>query len=76
MAWISASRSNTSAKSLAAALIPAGLLAGVLGALGYAYFDAQKQAREFNVAINGGSNDAGQRVQRLADADRRHRGER
>ncbi|QXI03019.1 phage tail tape measure protein [Pseudomonas monsensis] len=56
---------GASAKSLAAALIPAGLLAGVLGALGYAYFDAQKQAREFNVAINGGSNDAGQSIASL-----------
>jgi lambda family phage tail tape measure protein len=56
---------GASAKSLAAALIPAGFLAGVLGALGYAYFDAQKQAREFNVAINGGSNDAGQSIASL-----------
>lgn len=56
---------GASAKSLAAALIPAGLLAGVLGALGYAYFDAQKQAREFSVAINGGSNDAGQSIASL-----------
>lgn len=56
---------GASAKSLAAALIPAGLLAGVLGALGYAYFDAQKQAREFNVAINGGSNDAGKSIASL-----------
>jgi lambda family phage tail tape measure protein len=56
---------SASAKSLAAALIPAGLLAGVLGALGYAYFDAQRQAREFNVAINGGSNDAGQSIASL-----------
>ncbi|MBH3404450.1 phage tail tape measure protein [Pseudomonas glycinae] len=56
---------GASAKSLAAALIPAGALAGVLGALGYAYFDAQKQAREFNVAINGGSNDAGQSIASL-----------
>lgn len=56
---------GASAKSLAAALIPAGLLAGVLGALGYAYFDAQKQAREFNIAINGGSNDAGQSIASL-----------
>jgi lambda family phage tail tape measure protein len=58
---------GASAKSLAAALIPAGLLAGVLGALGYAYFDAQKQAREFNVAINGGSNDAGQSIASLKE---------
>lgn len=56
---------GASAKSLAAALIPAGALAGVLGALGYAYFDAQKKAREFNVAINGGSNDAGQSIASL-----------
>lgn len=56
---------GASAKSLATALIPAGLLAGVLGALGYAYFDAQKQAREFNIAINGGSNDAGQSIASL-----------
>ncbi|TWC11435.1 lambda family phage tail tape measure protein [Pseudomonas sp. SJZ085] len=56
---------GASAKSLAAALIPAGLLAGVLGVLGYAYFDAQKQAREFNIAINGGSNDAGQSIASL-----------
>lgn len=56
---------GASAKSLAAALLPAGLLAGVLGALGYAYFDAQKQAREFNIAINGGSNDAGQSIASL-----------
>ncbi|ROM84879.1 phage tail tape measure protein [Pseudomonas brassicacearum] len=56
---------GASAKSLAAALLPAGLLAGVLGTLGYAYFDAQKQAREFNIAINGGSNDAGQSIASL-----------
>lgn len=56
---------GASAKRMAAALIPAGALAGVLGALGYAYFDAQKQAREFNVAINGGSNDAGQSIASL-----------
>ncbi|WP_259744949.1 phage tail length tape measure family protein, partial [Pseudomonas protegens] len=56
---------GASAKSLAAALIPAGLLAGVIGGLGYAYFDAMKQAREFNSVINGGSNDAGQSVASL-----------
>lgn len=56
---------GASAKSLAAALIPAGLLAGVIGALGYAYLDAQRQAREFNAAINGGSNDAGQSIASL-----------
>lgn len=56
---------GASVKSLAAALIPAGLLAGVIGALGYAYFDAQKEVREFNVAINGGSNDAGQSISSL-----------
>ncbi|SDU61530.1 phage tail tape measure protein [Pseudomonas mediterranea] len=56
---------GASAKSLAAALIPAGLLAGVIGGLGYAYLDAVKQAREFNVAINGGSNDAGQSIASL-----------
>ncbi|WP_085637889.1 MULTISPECIES: phage tail tape measure protein [unclassified Pseudomonas] len=56
---------GASAKSLAAALVPAGLLAGVIGALGYAYLDAVKQAREFNAAINGGSNDAGQSIASL-----------
>lgn len=56
---------GASAKSLAAALIPAGLLAGVLGTLAVAYFEAMKQAREFNAAINGGSNDAGQSVASL-----------
>jgi lambda family phage tail tape measure protein len=56
---------GASAKSLAAALIPAGLLAGVLGGLAYAYLDAMKQAREFNAAINGGSNDAGQSIANL-----------
>ncbi|MEO8640969.1 phage tail tape measure protein [Pseudomonas sp.] len=56
---------GASAKSLAATLIPAGLLVGVLGALGAAYFDAMKQAREFNAAINGGSNDAGQTIASL-----------
>ncbi|WP_223538793.1 phage tail tape measure protein [Pseudomonas sp. BF-R-12] len=56
---------GASAKSLAATLIPAGLLVGVIGALGAAYFDAMKQAREFNAAINGGSNDAGQTIANL-----------
>lgn len=56
---------GASAKSLAALLLPAGLLAGVLGGIGYAYFDAMKQAREFNAAINGGSNDAGQTIASL-----------
>jgi lambda family phage tail tape measure protein len=50
---------------MAALLLPAGLLAGVIGGLGYAYFDAMKQAREFNAAINGGSNDAGQSIASL-----------
>ncbi|OIN45973.1 phage tail tape measure protein [Pseudomonas costantinii] len=56
---------GASAKSMAALLLPAGLLAGVLGGLAYAYFDAMKQARAFNAAINGGSNDAGQSVASL-----------
>jgi lambda family phage tail tape measure protein len=56
---------GASAKSMAALLLPAGLLVGVLGGLGYAYFDAMKQAREFNAAINGGSNDAGQSIASL-----------
>ena len=56
---------GASAKSMAALLLPAGLLAGVIGALGYAYFDAMKQAREFNAAINGGSNEAGQSIANL-----------
>lgn len=56
---------GASAKSMAALLLPAGLLAGVLGGIGYAYFDAMKQAREFNAAINGGSNDAGQTIASL-----------
>ncbi|MEW7854802.1 phage tail tape measure protein [Pseudomonas chlororaphis] len=53
---------GASAKSMAALLLPAGALAGVIGGLGYAYFDAMKQAREFNAAINGGSNDSGQTI--------------
>lgn len=56
---------GASAKSMAALLLPAGLLAGVIGTLGYAYFDAMKQAREFNSVINGGSNDAGQSINSL-----------
>lgn len=56
---------GASAKSMAALLLPAGLLTGVIGGLGYAYFDAMKQAREFNAAINGGSNDAGQSIANL-----------
>ncbi|MHC8299617.1 phage tail tape measure protein [Pseudomonas sp. ZS1P83] len=56
---------GASAKSMAALLLPAGLLAGVLGGLGYAYFDAMKQARAFNAAINGGSSDAGQSIANL-----------
>ncbi|RON43548.1 phage tail tape measure protein [Pseudomonas frederiksbergensis] len=56
---------GASAKSMAALLLPAGLLAGVIGGLGYAYFDASKQAREFNAAINGGSNDSGQSIASL-----------
>src|SRR5450830_41010 len=54
-----------SAKSLAGMLIPAGLLVAVIGTLGYAYFDAMKQAREFNAAINGGTNGAGQTIASL-----------
>ncbi|WDG45652.1 phage tail tape measure protein [Pseudomonas chlororaphis] len=53
---------GASGKSMAALLLPAGALASVIGGLGYAYFDAMKQAREFNAAINGGSNDAGQTI--------------
>jgi lambda family phage tail tape measure protein len=56
-----------SAKSLARMLIPAGLLVAVIGSLGYAYFDAMKQAREFNAAINGGTNGAGQTIASLKD---------
>jgi lambda family phage tail tape measure protein len=56
---------GASAKSMAALLLPVGLLTGVIGGLGYAYFDAMKQAREFNAAINGGSNDAGQSIANL-----------
>ncbi|WP_278407023.1 phage tail tape measure protein [Pseudomonas rhodesiae] len=56
-----------SARSLAGMLIPAGLLVAVLGSLGYAYFDAMKQAREFNAAINGGTNGAGQTIASLKD---------
>jgi len=56
-----------SAKSLADMLIPAGLLVAVIGSLGYAYFDAMKQAREFNAAINGGTNGAGQTIDSLKD---------
>ncbi|PIB51754.1 phage tail protein [Pseudomonas sp. 2588-5] len=56
-----------SAKSLAGMLLPAGLLVAVIGSLGYAYFDAMKQAREFNAAINGGTNGAGQTVASLKD---------
>ncbi|MBC3336664.1 phage tail tape measure protein [Pseudomonas proteolytica] len=58
---------GASAKSMAAMLIPAGLLVAVLGSLGYAYLDAMKQAREFNAAINGGSNDAGQTIGSLKE---------
>ncbi|MGY2199024.1 phage tail tape measure protein [Pseudomonas gingeri] len=56
-----------SAKSLAGMLLPAGLLVAVIGSLGYAYFDAMKQAREFNSAINGGTNGAGQTIASLKD---------
>lgn len=56
-----------SAKSLAGMLIPASLLVAVIGSLGYAYFDAMKQAREFNAAINGGTNGAGQTIASLKD---------
>jgi len=56
-----------SAKSLAGMLLPAGLLVAVIGSLGYAYFDAMKQAREFNAAINGGTNGAGQTIASLKD---------
>ena len=56
-----------SARSLAGMIIPAGLLVAVLGSLGYAYFDAMKQAREFNAAINGGTNGAGQTIASLKD---------
>jgi lambda family phage tail tape measure protein len=56
-----------SARSLAGMIIPAGLLVTVLGSLGYAYFDAMKQAREFNAAINGGTNGAGQTIASLKD---------
>jgi lambda family phage tail tape measure protein len=56
-----------SAKSLAGMLISAGLLVAVIGSLGYAYFDAMKQAREFNAAINGGTNGAGQTIASLKE---------
>ncbi|WP_046382716.1 phage tail tape measure protein [Pseudomonas veronii] len=56
-----------SARSLAGMIIPAGLLVAVLGSIGYAYFDAMKQAREFNAAINGGTNGAGQTIASLKD---------
>lgn len=56
-----------SAKSLAGMVIPTGLLVAVLGSLGYAYFDAMKQAREFNAAINGGTNGAGQTIASLKE---------
>lgn len=56
-----------SARSLAGMIIPAGLLVAVLGSLGYAYFDAMKQAREFNAAINGGTNGAVQTIASLKD---------
>lgn len=56
-----------SAKSLAGMVIPAGLLVAVIGSLAYAYLDAMKQAREFNVAINGGTNGAGQTIASLKD---------
>ncbi|MGH8447869.1 phage tail tape measure protein [Pseudomonas sp.] len=58
---------GASAKSMASMLIPAGLLVAVIGSLGYAYLDAMKQAREFNAAINGGSNDAGQTIGSLKE---------
>lgn len=58
---------GASAKSMASMLIPAGLLVAVIGSLGYAYFDAMKQAREFNAAINGGTNGAGQTIASLKD---------
>ena len=58
---------GASAKSMASMLIPAGLLVAVLGSLGYAYLDAMKQAREFNSAVNGGSNDAGQTIGSLKE---------
>ncbi|MGY2294249.1 phage tail tape measure protein [Pseudomonas yamanorum] len=58
---------GASAKSMASMLIPAGLLVAVIGSLGYAYFDAMKQAREFNAAINGGTNGAGQSIASLKD---------
>lgn len=56
-----------SAKSLAGMIIPAGLLVAVIGSLAYAYLDAMKQAREFNAAINGGTNGAGQTIASLKD---------
>ncbi|WP_404487595.1 phage tail tape measure protein [Pseudomonas sp. HT11] len=58
---------GASAKSMAGLLIPSGLLVAVLGSLAYAYLDAMKQAREFNAAINGGTNGAGQTISSLKD---------
>lgn len=58
---------GASAKSMAGLLIPSGLLVAVLGSLAYAYLDAMKQAREFNAAINGGTNGAGQTIASLND---------
>ncbi|KPA87081.1 phage-related minor tail protein [Pseudomonas asplenii] len=58
---------GASAKSMAGLLIPSSLLVAALGSLAYAYLDAMKQAREFNAAINGGTNGAGQTIASLKD---------
>lgn len=54
-----------SALRMAAMAAPIGLVTAALGGLAYAYLDAVKQAREFNAAINGGTNGAGQTISSL-----------
>ena len=49
-----------SAKNLAEMAIPAGLLAAIIGGLGYAYYDAEKEIAAFNKALFSGPNQAGQ----------------
>lgn len=56
---------GASAASLLALAAPIALIAAALGGLGYAYFDAMKQAGAFNRAINGGVNASGQTIRGL-----------
>ncbi|WP_312772781.1 phage tail tape measure protein [Pseudomonas rhodesiae] len=57
---------GASAKSMAAMVIPAGLLTAIIGGLAYAYYDAEKEVAAFNRALFSGPNQAGQTASSLS----------